>query len=355
MKICIIGHTERNYLPYMEKYIRFFEENDVSYDIICWEREEGKRPMDSHEHNYFEKVKEGALNKLLSYARFRRHVLSILEKEHYDKIIVLTTVPAIVLSRWLRKNYSGRYLFDFRDYSFEKFSYYRKMVDNLIASSEITTISSKGFLDFLSKNDKILLNHNISSAQPFEEAPDLKNKQVINIGFIGGVRYYEENTFLIEKLKNTFRYQLWYIGKPTPNCDLPSYCKQNSVTNVSFVGKYDNSQKPELYKNIDMINSIYGDDSLEVTTALPNRLYEACLFKKPIISSKGTYLGEIIQEYDLGLVVNVEDDDVLTMINEYVEGFNSEKFLDGCHRFLKMVSNDEEILYKALQKFIEKQ
>ncbi len=41
-----------------------------------------------------------------------------------------------------------------------------------------------------------------------------------------------------------------------------------------------------------MINSIYGNDSLEVTTALPNRLYEACMFKKPIISSRDTYLGE---------------------------------------------------------------
>ena len=39
MKICIIAHTERNYLPYMEKYVDFFEANGVDYDIVCWQRD----------------------------------------------------------------------------------------------------------------------------------------------------------------------------------------------------------------------------------------------------------------------------------------------------------------------------
>ena len=122
---------------------------------------------------------------------------------------------------------------------------------------------------------------------------------------------------------------------------------------VSFVGKYDNSQKPELYKNIDIINSIYGDDSLEVTTALPNRLYEACLFKKPIISSKGTYLGQIIEQYHLGVAVDVERDDVRKILDDYIEGFDCEKFLESCRRFLDVIKTDELRLYEALTQFIK--
>ncbi|MEG1028063.1 MAG: hypothetical protein RSE07_05175, partial [Oscillospiraceae bacterium] len=114
-----------------------------------------------------------------------------------------------------------------------------------------------------------------------------------------------------------------------------------------------NDQKPELYKNIDVINSIYGDTSLEVTTALPNRLYEACLFKKPIISSKKTYLGEVIALYNLGIVVDVEKDDVLPMINDYVKNFDVSNFKKGCQDFINDVKNDEKIIYSKLDEFIK--
>lgn len=353
MKICIIAHTERNYLPYMEKYVDFFEEHGVEYDIVCWQREEKPALSRPHQYDYFEEAKDGFWNKFRSYLRYRKYVMTLLKQNQYDKLVVLTTVPAIFLRRVLKGKYRNRYLFDFRDYSHERFAPYRRMVEKLIRFSGMTTISSHGFMEFLPESPKLVMNHNITWSEPVPEASDLQNKQVINIGFIGGVRYYDENVQLIEKLKNTFRYQLWYIGKATNDCDLQGYCAQHEITNVSFVGKYDNHEKPELYKNIDLINSIYGNDSLEVTTALPNRLYEACLFKKPIISSKGTYLGEVIERYGLGLVVDAGEDDVRKIVDDYVEHFDREAFERGCENFLQIVRQDEQALQKALKEFIE--
>lgn len=353
MKICIIGHTEKNYLPYIEKYTSFFDQNNISYDVIYWQREAKEMPENPNEFNFFEEGKDGFFNKLSAYGRYKKFVLDILEKNHYDKVVVLTTLPAFVLRKYLKKNFKDRYLFDFRDYSFEKYPFYKRAVDKIIDNSEITTISSQGFMEFLNKNRKIIMNHNIPNTVEIEKAPDLKEKSVISVGFIGGVRYFEENVALINKLKNTFRYQLWYIGKQTNACDLKGYCEGQDVKNISFIGKYQNSEKAELYKSVDIINSIYGDDSLEVTTALPNRLYEACLYKKPIISSKNTYLGELIEQYDLGFIVDVQQDDVLTMLNDYVDNFDSEKFTENCRRFLSAVEADEAHLSEHLGKFIK--
>ncbi|MFZ2538911.1 MAG: hypothetical protein WAX04_08405 [Oscillospiraceae bacterium] len=353
MKVCIIGHTERNYLPYIDKYTKFFDENSVDYDVVCWQREEKPANDVANEYNFFEEAKEGTLNKIRSYLNFKKYVLEILEKNKYDKVIVLTTVPAIFLRKYLHDNFKNRYLFDIRDYSFEKFLPYKMMVDKIIDNSQITTISSHGFMDFLSKNKKIIMNHNIPIGIQKAEPQDIRDKSVINIGFIGGVRYYEENCALIKKLKNEFRYQLWYIGKPVSDCDLQTFCETNEITNVSFIGKYNNSEKPELYKNMEIINSIYGDSSLEVTTALPNRLYEACLLKKPIISSKGTFLGEVIQRYNIGISIDVDEDDVLKIVNDYVESFDMEKFNNGCEEFLADVKNDEDALIGQLRQFIK--
>ena len=122
MKICIIGHTERNYLPYVEKYTQYFDENAVDYDIICWQREERPASKEPNEYHYFEEAKEGAVNKIRSYLRYKKYVIRILEKNNYDKVIILTTVPAIFLKSYLHTHFKNRYLFDFRDYSFEKFS-----------------------------------------------------------------------------------------------------------------------------------------------------------------------------------------------------------------------------------------
>ena len=86
------------------------------------------------------------------------------------------------------------------------------------------------------------------------------------------------------------------------DCDLEGYCKRNNIKNVVFKGEFKNEDKPEIYREIDFINAIYGNKSLEVTTALPNRLYDGILFKKPIIASKGTYLGEVIKKYGFNAV-----------------------------------------------------
>lgn len=338
----------------MERYCQYFKENGVEYDIICWQREESGLPVPENEYYYYKEPKVGFWHKVSAYVGYKRFVLKHLRKNKYDKLVVLTTVPAVFLKGYLMRNYKGKYLFDFRDYSFEKFGPYRRIVNNLIEHSAITTISSHGFMEFLNPNRNIIMNHNIPALPVMKEAPPpLKEKQVLNVGFVGTVRYFDENCHIIEKLKNTFRYQLWYIGKPVPGCDLQGYCEEHEVTNVSFVGKYNNTQKTELYRDIDIINSIYGNDSLEVTTALPNRLYEAALLKKPIISSKGTFLGELIERYDIGLCVDVFEDDILSILDKYVDEFNPERFTAACNEFLEDVQKDEENLYRQLKQFIK--
>ena len=353
MKICIIGHTERNYLPYMEKYVRFFEENGVDYTIVCWEREEKPSAEPAHEQNFYEAVQEGALHKIRSYLRFKRHVLSVLKEGRFDKLIVLTTVPAVFLSGYLKRHYRGRYLLDIRDYSFERYAPYRKMVNRLIRDSAFTTFSSKGFFRFLAPSDKVVMNHSVTWNPPVGHVPNLSSSETVQIGVIGEVRYYKENVALLQKLQNEPRYHLWYIGKAIPGCDLEGYCREQGIHNASFIGKFRNEEKPRLYENVDMINSIYGSGSLEVTTALPNRLYEACLFKKPILSSKGTYLGEVIEEYRLGLAIDEADDDVKARLDQYLDSFDPQAFEEGCEAFLQLVRTDEAKLMEKLRAFIQ--
>lgn len=133
------------------------------------------------------------------------------------------------------------------------------------------------------------------------------------------------------------------------------YCAKGKINNVEVHGKFNNGDKPTIYENIDIINSIYGDFSLEVTTALPNRLYDALLFKKPILASKGTYLGEIVEKYSVGLAVDLGKDDINEMLLEYINKIDINKLYINIDILLEKVMAEQNIYKEAVEKFVVKQ
>ena len=119
------------------------------------------------------------------------------------------------------------------------------------------------------------------------------------------------------------------------------------------MGRYENSDKAKFYKDIDIINSIYSLNSAEVQPAIPNRLYDAALFKKPIIVAKETYLAQIVKEYGLGLEIDVYKDNIIEVIEKYINEFNEEEFTQNCNRFLSEIYEDEKKCNDSVKKFIE--
>lgn len=137
------------------------------------------------------------------------------------------------------------------------------------------------------------------------------------------------------------------------DCDLESYCKEHKINNVIFQGAFKNEDKPVIYEQIDFINAIYGNTSLEVTTALPNRLYDGILFKKPIIASEGTYLGEIVSSYNIGVIVKISSiSDCEKTLNNYLDNFDSDFFCKKCDEFLLLAKKEQKDFKKYIAKFL---
>lgn len=209
-------------------------------------------------------------------------------------------MPGFLLHDILLKQYCRKYILDIRDYTYEKYGFYLRTVHQLIDNSFFTAISSRGFKRFLGDKDKMVVNHNISNFENIEGIPSLtKDKKVINIGFVGAIRYFDENIALIQNLPPS-NYHFVYHGLEIADCHLEEFCKNKNLSNVEFAGAFKNEEKHTLYKEIDIINSLYGNLTMEVQSALPNRLYDALIFKKPIITTEGTYLTEVVEKYGIG-------------------------------------------------------
>lgn len=348
-------------LPYLKKYEELLKNANIDYDILFWDRDKNYQiKNDGNEYIFGKKCSFGGnkiskLSKILSYFIFRKNVKKLLKVNSYDKVIVFNTLPALFLIDILIIKYKNNYIFDYRDYTYEKLNMYKKAVNVIVKNSYITAISSKGFLDFFKNERKLIPNHNISNLELKESFIKLNHDlSKITIGFLGLVRYEDENRIIIDSLKNSNKYILKYIGKIYDGCNLQQYCEQENIVNVSFEGEFKNEDKGRLYNDIDIINAVYGNKTYEVRTALPNKLYDCLLFKKPMIVSNNTYLAEVVEKYNLGIAVDLEKDNILEKLESYINGFDKKLFVENTEFLLKTVLEDERYFTEIVLKFLTK-
>lgn len=355
-KFLIIAFHPRTMTPYARQYEEEILKQGFQYDIVFWDRF-SKGPLKKNGNEYIFQcpctLGGNKLKKFYPFYLFRKTILQILSSVPYDKLIILNTMPGFLLQDVLLQHYKGRYVLDIRDYTYEKYALYKSRVLSLVDNSCFTALSSRGFCQFLGTHSKFVITHNISNELAKENEPTLsKHKSSICLGFVGVARAYEANTLLISKLAGKERYFLKYAGYHYPDCDLQEFCRQHQYAAVRFFPPYKNEEKPLLYKDIDIINTIFGDNTLEVSTNLPNRLYDGLLFQKPLLASKNTYTGNLVEKYKIGLAVDVKRDDVYGELNRYVNNFDEEAFLTATETLLKKICEEQDRFHKNIERFI---
>lgn len=356
MRFLIIAFHSRNMTPYSKAYEQAIKDANCDYDILFWDRFTNA-PLEKRGNEYiFHRICTlggNRIKKIWPFYLFRKQVISIIKKSAYDKIIVLNTMPGfLIIHDVLLEKYKNKFILDIRDYTYEKYRFYYQTVRKLIESSYFTAISSPGFRKFLKDSPKLVINHNIGNCKSQHEIAENLKKEKIVIGFIGLVRFFDVNQRLIDSLANNPRFQLRYIGEEAKGCNLRAYCDRKKYNNVIFWGKFQNNDKNKLYEGVDIINSVYGNATLEVQTALPNRLYDCLLLKKPILVTNNTYLAKIVKQYGVGLILD-PNDSYADKIAEYVEQFNPQEFNDNATQLLEVVEREQCCYYSRIKDFIE--
>ena len=121
------------------------------------------------------------------------------------------------------------------------------------------------------------------------------------IGFVGSVRYPKQMMNLIDVSEN-LNINVLIAGDGVDEKLLREYAKDKK--NVFFWGKYDyKTEISSIYSSIDCIYSLYDTSIKNVRVALPNKLYEGAWCGIPFIVSKGVYLAELVEQYQLGYAV----------------------------------------------------
>lgn len=359
-KICLVLPCNLYVVPYFRVYESMLKELNQDYDILIWNRSLIEEKCNGTIYSY---DKQDIANnkdpkKIVKYFGFYRFVKNHLQKNNYSKVVFLDTsaCTVVLLASFMKKYYYKKYWIDIRDYSFENIPIYKKMLKKAIDSAYCVDISSRGFLDFLPPLDDYCVTHNIDyeTIEKVKDTPRIDSER-IRISFIGNVRYYDLNKQLLLKFKNDERFIIQFFG--TGSDELENFCLVNNISNCKFLGRFPYERTPELYQETDIINNIYGNKTMEVKTALSNKLYYSMYLDKPILVSPNTYMSELVTKYNLGFVVDYENEnlveDLYTWYKEYIHNSNAARmdairdvetdFRDYKKRFTSFVMGEKNV------------
>ena len=87
---------------------------------------------------------------------------------------------------------------------------------------------------------------------------------------------------------------------------------------------------------------------MEVSTALSNKLYYAAYLDKPILVSNNTYMSDVVKKYNLGYVVDLNNnnlaDDIYTWYIQYKENPSTMR-----QSFIDKIENDQYVLIEGFK------
>lgn len=312
MKVLIVCFSNLRGAPYIYPYIDVFQKNGTSYDVVYWNRHDIQETLDCGQLFAYNHPMADSVDKKIKFFRmcqYASYVKKIAKKGKYDRILVLTSLPGVLMSHFLTTTYKGRYIFDIRDHSYEQHGFYRKKIKFLMENSVQNVISSEGFRNFLPEADAILC-HNCPkelTAQAHSEGVRAADGKV-HISFIGGVRYAKAYLHVLRGIANHPRIFFDFYGFGTDIPLLQEFCKENDIRNVAFHGAYTPAEKPEIIEKSDVVFNVYGTD-LHVKYAVSNKYYDALIYKKPLMVSRGTTMKAISEgfSYSVDSDFNAED------------------------------------------------
>lgn len=346
------------YCPFLDKYLIVLCQLKQEFEIIYWNRDCLVEPLPHCTIHVFKRKSElskSKLMKIFDFYSFSRFAVAKIIERGYDRLIILTTLTGIFLFNLLMSKYKGKYIFDIRDYSYEDIVLYKWLEDRLIKHSAFTCISSKGFLDFLPSKYQYVMAHNFlySDLEVNRERKMRRNKAAgpIRIVFLGAIRYFEHFAGIIRRFENDSRFILVFHGNGEDYLKLRDFCNSQGFQNVQLTGEYNNTDKPNILAEADIINYHYKIDK-STKRATANKFYDGIIYKIPQLTNEGDLAGLRVCEGGVGISIGLEDTDMADKVYDYFRKLDYKTFDDNCNKILNNVLEEDRIYVERIKDFL---
>lgn len=347
MKILIMGFAKLKYMPYINFYLDNIDKNNNDVHILYWNRDLRDEDLkeyegcELHEFRCYQEDDVSKVSKLTSFVKYRRFAKKLIKIENFDFLFVLHSLPGVLTADVLKKHYRDRYIFDYRDSTYEAFEPYKKVIGKIVKCSRATFVSSDAFrfLLPLECEKKIYTSHNLltDSLEHRNEKKESDSKSdKIRIAFWGFIRHEELNREIIRKIASDSRFELHYHGREQQVAfNLKEYTARINAKNVFFHGEYRPSDRYEFAENTDLIHNIYKDRNMML--AMGNKYYDGIIFRIPQLCMKDSFMGKKCTQNGIGFECDPYDEDFCDKIYAYYCGLFNSVFEKNCDEELAAV------------------
>lgn len=353
MKIAIFSFDQIYATPYINKYLEIAKHENINVDVHYWDRLCVDNLIEKENIKFIPykvSVKNSnKINKLKNYILMIKKFSKVIKSQKYDKLIFLQTHAAVFLYDKIKKyNYLGKYIVDIRDYTLEKYKFYKKIEKKTIFNSYKTIISSPGYKEFLPEYDYVVA-HNITFLDNNKFSK--KNSNVINISFIGVIRFYEIAKKILLKFKNDNRFLISFIGSGADK--LKSFCQDNDIQNIKLIDRFDPSETIKYYEECSIINNYYGNSNPYLDYALSNKLYYGIQLNIPILVSENTYSSNVVISNNLGFSMDLDDLNCCDSLYETYINFDFQQMKNNSNKLMEKIKKDNEYYEMIIKKFFK--
>ena len=348
MKILILGFTKIKYLPYLHLYLENLdlEKNDVH--VVLWDRdgqEDEKLNAPVQFHTYRRTLKNGISKrqKIGAFLGYRKFVKRVLKEQRFDFVIAMHTFPGVLLADVLKRRFKGRYIYDYRDKTFEHIGFFKRIIHKIIKHSYVTFVSSDGFRAFLPKQDNIYTIHNYlaASLDHRPEAPKKKQTEPIALSYWGMIRPERLNLKMIEMFSKDDRFTLHYYGTESSLVRrLKARAEELNAKNVFFHGTYISTDRYGFAENTHVLHNLYENNTVQC--AMGNKYYDGLMFYLPQICARGSFRGEAVEAAGVGFICDPDDDNFTDRLYEYYQGLDFDSFKQNCDKELERVVAEQK-------------
>lgn len=362
-KLDVLFVYSGNPLPAMLDMVNYAHKAGLMVGAIILERGRGDLILDSSLVNYELKIinvnyTSVNLSRVTSFPSTLVKIFKYIKSNLKDGgIIIPGSYDLLVYTYLINFRLNFKIFYQVRDLHLLQFgkgllpSFIRFFEKLMLKKVELILVSSPGFIDYYFKNiynGNSILIENIPAKEVWDNYKiSNSNYNTIRIGFIGIIRYKESLFQLIEAVEELnnqgYPFEVLFAGGGC-TYDLEQKIKQKDK--FLFKGAYEYAKDiVELYSNIDLIYSVYDGNDFNCKVALPNKLYESIITKKPIIVASNTFLANKVENYGIG--TNVISGDKYSLIDKLQQIYQEKNwFITARNTLLTIDSND---LFKSYE------
>ncbi len=338
----------------VNKYRNYFERAGVDYTIVGWDRKcEGLEREKYEFFRYRAGEAVGGMKAVRNHFKWMRFVYRYLRRHQEVSTIhacdLNAAFPAALFKAWHKRDVT--LIFDACDWYSANFAGYKllralfgwmerftcKWADELI----ICEPERRAQIQFALKKEPLVLRNipeiDRSAITGIQEKFKFDNGN-ITLAYFGGL---VANRFIMELLTLAEGGSFNLLVAGSGDSSIMQKCEElNNRDNVKFFGRLNMIDGLNMENAADVVYAMYCKVNPNHIFAAPNKYYEALLLGKPLITTKGTIVGDKTERYCTGWAVEEDIEDLRRLVEGVDEKDIIEKGKNAAELWKNRFQND---------------